>query len=192
MVEKKKEKSPTKTLEKAQKKRKKSEKEVSKKIAKKKISKKEKVVKEKKVKEKKEKKEVKEKKKVIPGRYEISDIKEGLKIANSKELNEVYSAFSKDFDKELNFSGIYLSEKEVELEIISRITEFMLSEYNDLKNKISLLRKNGDDINVIDYKIMMFPLKIKILLSEFSLENYNYSKKILFSCKKELDGYSLD
>jgi len=125
-------------------------------------------------------------------RFQITNIDEALKILENKDLTEVISKFKKDIDAELNFTGLYVSRKDLEDSIKDRVYDYFNTEYNELKSKISYLRKHGEDVNIIDFGLLMVPSKIKVLDAEFLLSNYNIILDMIKKTKKDLTDYNLE
>ncbi|NCN87041.1 hypothetical protein GW932_04345 [archaeon] len=125
-------------------------------------------------------------------RYEIKNLNEAFKLVKDKDLEEVYLLFKKDFSKEITFSGIYTSLKEISLDIKDRIKSEFNDNYRELKTKISKLRKHGEEVSVVDFELLRVPLKMKLLDANFSKENYLIILSILKNVEKELSSFKID
>lgn len=122
-------------------------------------------------------------------RFEIKNFKEAISIIKDKSLEKIAKEFSKDFSHEFKFQGIFLSKKEISKEIKERLASGINDEYKDVKSKISHLRKKGLNVNIIDFNFLRIPLKIKVLMTEFNLKNYQNILKIFTDTKKELEEF---
>lgn len=125
-------------------------------------------------------------------RFEIKTLAGALKIVGTPEIKKVMKTFSKDIHKKVKFSGIYTSKEDLLESIKERVYDYFNSEYNDLKGKISYLRKHGEEVDFIDFKLLRVPLKIQLLKADFVLENYQIVLKILTSVEKKLKKYKIE
>ncbi len=122
-------------------------------------------------------------------RYELNSVEEGFEIIKDESLRELFDIFIKDFEKKVNFQGIYNSKKEIKEDIKERIFDGLEEEYNDLRYRISGLRKKGEDVDFIDFRVLRFPLKLELFKAEFDKDNYGVVKGILEEANKELSKF---
>lgn len=122
-------------------------------------------------------------------RFEIKQLNEALKIVKNNAIENILNKFSKDFSQELKFQGIFLSIDEILYEIKDRIIGIINEDYKEIKNRITYLRKRGEKVNTIDYNLLRVPLKIKILRTEFNMNNYDDVIKIINETKSFLEEY---
>lgn len=119
-------------------------------------------------------------------RVEIKNISDALKYLGDSELEKVFEFYKKDFGKEINFSGIYLTKKELFCDIQSRIVDFLNDSFRELKSKVSKLRKRGFDVDCVDFNLLRVPLKTKIFVADTNSKNYGEVKEILNSVEQEI------
>ncbi len=112
-------------------------------------------------------------------RYEVKSLRQAFEIVGDSNLEKIISVFEKDFSKIKVFSGIFIGKKEVLGAIKERVFDGIKDRYNDLKSRISYLRKHGVDISVVDFRLLQVPLKTKLLEVVFSMDNYRVVVEIL-------------
>jgi hypothetical protein len=100
-------------------------------------------------------------------------------MTQKKNLNKEISAEDRIKDSKLKETVLFLSSKKIinlnkinfnnefEKNLKQEIAESINSKYDDINNKTSDLRKNGKDTGVLNFKLMMIPLKIKVFLSTY-------------------------
>ncbi|MDA3836634.1 MAG: hypothetical protein PF542_03350 [Nanoarchaeota archaeon] len=125
-------------------------------------------------------------------RFEIKDLEEALGIVGTDDVKKVISEFKKELTKEINFTGIYTSRKDILESIKERVSDYFNSEYSELKRNISYVRKHGEEVSVIDYELMTLPLKLKLLEVTFDLDNYYVVLGILKSVRDKLSGFEVN
>lgn len=106
-------------------------------------------------------------------RFEIKNIEEAFEIIKDDSLKEVYEKYLLDFENEREFSGVYTSKKDIVDSIKERIFDSFEEKYREIKSDVSTLRKKGYEVNVLDFYLLKFNYKKKLLEADFSLENYN-------------------
>ena len=124
-------------------------------------------------------------------RYDIKNIEQALEIIKNLGFEEILKKYKKDYPNDFFFTGIYTSKEEILEELQNRIIEGLLFDYNEIKRKISFLRKHGQDPGVLDFRILQVPLKVKVLEANFVLENYEVVRQMLSDAKSRLDDFDL-
>lgn len=124
-------------------------------------------------------------------RYEIDSIENAFKVVEDFDdgTKKVYDYYIKDFPKSMKFTGVYMNKKAILEAIKERVIDGLQEEFTELKSRISVLRKKGEDIFFIDMKLSFFPSKLHFFKADFSLKNYNVVKDIIFKTKKSLEKY---
>lgn len=74
-------------------------------------------------------------------------------------------------------------DNETEEGIKQKIREAVNEKYHDMSDTFSELRKSGKDLGVLNYKLMMIPLKIKMFFSTYTKKDLD----ILVKKIKEID-----
>lgn len=64
--------------------------------------------------------------------------------------------------KKLEFNG------DLESNLKQRIEDSIKEKYQNLNERFSELRKSGKDLGVLNFKLMMIPLKIKVFLATYN------------------------
>lgn len=112
-------------------------------------------------------------------RYELKNPEEAFKVIENPLLEEIYKRYLADFSKEPQFSGIYISKKEIEEGFHERIIDALNERYSEIKSRISFLRKKGYDINLLELQLDKFEFKVNFLKVDFCMENYQLLMEIL-------------
>jgi hypothetical protein len=124
--------------------------------------------------------EAKKEKKFVSTKINVSSVKDIFKIIGNKEFFEIYNSVL-EMDKEFftrGFSGTFEDKKELSLFFKSRISDFIKGRYGDIRSKITEFRKAGYEVNYVDLKSLIIPLKMKVLEINFTLEEFNKIKQI--------------
>lgn len=101
----------------------------------------------------------------------VNSIDEAITKINSKILIKIYYRFKEYFQKEIIFSGNYNSIIEMLNTLQERVIESISDYFNDMKSEISDMRKEGNDVELLDLEFLTIPLKLKLFEVEFSSEN---------------------
>jgi len=107
----------------------------------------------------------------IPPTEKIKDLqlKESLLFFISKKIID---------PKKINWMGDF------ERNLKQSLEEAIKEKYKDINERFSELRKSGKDLGVLNFKLMMIPLKIKIFLSTYEKKDAeNILKRI-----EEIEG----
>lgn len=125
-------------------------------------------------------------------RYDLKNVEEAFGILKDEELKKVYERYVSDFEDKKGFAGIYISKKEILNSIKERVFDGLEERFKDIKSNISHLRKKGFEVNVIDFNLLRFPLKKKLLDSDFCLTNYNTIMDLFSWVEPEIDKLTLE
>jgi len=126
--------------------------------------------------------------------FRISSLDEALKKINDKELVEILKYLEKegyDVKKEI-LNKKFDSAKELRDFLKEILVSFLMNKYEALKEKISLLRKSGRDVEYEWLKLMMVPSKIEIFKSTLARKDFNKVMELIDSLEKELKKYEED
>jgi hypothetical protein len=113
----------------------------------------------------------------IPKREPLSD-----KIKDSK-LKEIFLFLTSK--KIINEDKISLN-GDLEANIRQDIEESIKDKYNTLNERFSEIRKSGKDLGVLNFKLMMLPLKIKVFLSTYEKKDAENIVKRIEDIEKEI------
>jgi hypothetical protein len=108
---------------------------------------------------------------------EISSILEYLKSENISTLYKLI--LNRTFESMEDFLKFLLQE----------LVIFLKDEYNNLKTKISELRKGGEDVDDPSLRLMSVPLKIRIFESSFLKKDFDNVIRLIEGVKIELKTY---
>jgi hypothetical protein len=113
---------------------------------------------------------------VINENYKIEDeqLKETLNFVKSKSLIK------------FNISIKFEDYKEAEKYFKEELGNFLNDKYNDIHEKVSEIRKQGQEATVITFKLMMIPLKIKMFLATCEKKDFEKVLNIIEEIKKDL------
>lgn len=120
-------------------------------------------------------------------RYDLKNIDEAFKIIEDDALKEIYKKHSSNFEEKRDFSGIYISKKEILNSIKERIFDAFEEKFKEIKYNISQLRKKGFEVNVLDFDLLRFPFKKKMLDSDFSMDNYEVIMNLFSGIEPEIN-----
>jgi hypothetical protein len=84
--------------------------------------------------------------------------------------------------KKINWAGDFESNIKQEIE------ESVKEKYHDINDKFSELRKSGKDLGVLNFKLMIVPLKIKILLATYEKKDAENFIKRIEEIEKEINS----
>jgi len=97
-----------------------------------------------------------------------------LKYIDNKTLLELIIKLKKEGLIKFDDKSIILTSKEdIEEYYKQEIIDFLNSRYENLKQKISELRKDGKDTGVLDYQLLEIPLKINLFKSTFNQKDFD-------------------
>jgi hypothetical protein len=94
------------------------------------------------------------------------------------------------FLKNYNYEKIFKDEKEIEEYLKSSLITYLNDNYEDLKVKISDLRRKGKDVQQLSLNLMSIPLKIKIFKASFSQKDLDVVLNRLEEIKDKLKKIS--
>lgn len=101
----------------------------------------------------------------------------------NKELREVTLFFSSNKYIDLN----KLNKKDIEESAKKTIEDSIKDKFHSLTEIFSELRKTGKDLGVLNYKLMIIPLKIKIFLATFEKKDAENLLNKIDDIEKELN-----
>lgn len=76
---------------------------------------------------------------------------------------------------------------DIESSIKQKIEDSAKDKYQNLNEQFSELRKSGNDLGVLNFKLMMIPLKIKVLLATYDKKDAENLIKRLKEIENELN-----
>lgn len=101
-----------------------------------------------------------------------------------KNLREIFLLFISENmidSKKIELVG------DIESSIKQKIEDSAKDKYQNLNEKFSELRKSGTDLGVLNFKLMMIPLKIKVLLATYDKKDAENLIKRLKEIESELN-----
>jgi hypothetical protein len=112
---------------------------------------------------------------VTPSIESIKDLplKESLLFLISKKIID---------PKKLNWKGEY------ERNIKQGIEETIKEKYKDINYRFSEIRKGGKDLGVLNFKLMMIPLKIKIFIATYEKKDAENVIKRMEEIESEINS----
>jgi len=126
--------------------------------------------------------------------FKIFNLKGISKTLKDEELISILEYLEKrnyQIKKEI-LNKEFSSETELYEFLKEDLINFLKNEYTSLKEKISLLRKHGKDVNYEWLKLLMIPSKISIFESNLSRKDFDKVIKIIDSLEDELKKYEED
>ncbi len=108
---------------------------------------------------------------------------EDLLNGMNKELREVTLFFSSNKYIDLN----KLNKKNIEESAKKAIEDSIKDKFHSLTEIFSELRKTGKDLGVLNYKLMIIPLKIKIFIATFEKKDAENLLNKIENIEKELN-----
>jgi len=115
----------------------------------------------------------------IPNR--IDTIIANIKDSNLKEI--ILMLISKEMinPKKINWQG------DIESNAKQEISEAIKEKFQEINEKFSELRKSGKDLGVLNYKLMMIPLKTKVFLATYEKKDAENLIKRIEEIDKEVN-----
>jgi hypothetical protein len=137
------------------------------------------------------KKKKEEKQKVVNETFKISDLTEVAERLKDKEFVSIlaylgergYQIKKEILNKEFN------SNEELYEFLKEDLLNFLRSEYGALKEKVSLIRRKGKDVEYEWLKLMMIPSKINIFKSTLKRKDFNKVINLIEDLERKLKKY---
>lgn len=104
-----------------------------------------------------------------------------IKDPNLKEIFLILTS-----NKMLNSSKIKLNE-EIESNLKQEVKEIFKDKIQEINEKFSELRKEGKDLGVLNFKLMMLPLKFKVFLSSYEKRDLENILKRIQEIEEEIN-----
>ena len=123
--------------------------------------------------------------------------------AQNKKASDDNSQIEKVKDIHLKESLLFLISKKIinpskinwkgdfEENLKREIEESIKDKYKDMNEKFSELRKSGKDLGVLNFKLMMIPLKIKVFLATYEKKDAENIIKRIEEMESEINSEKL-
>jgi hypothetical protein len=105
-----------------------------------------------------------------------------IKDTNLKEILRFLISNKIVNTKKINLNGDF------ENNIRQEIEESIKEKYRDIEEKFSELRKSGKDLGVLNFKLMMVPLKIRIFLATYEKKDAENVINRIYEIEKEINS----